>query len=228
MGKDYLLYVQQRHNMQSINQALNELYVEEDDYKSLRESVENYDKFDQIDLAQKLQKHELLEFRRISAFLYRINKRWAISIPLSKQDKVWQDAMNSAALSNSFETVEELLRFFVDNIETKQCPESCFAAILFTCFDLIKPEVVLELSWKYNLFELSMPYLVQAMQRFNDNFVSLNKKVNELEEKLVSTMSEHKQPNNNDQWNNHIQPAMPMIGYMNNNNNKVYGDLGLM
>merc|ERR1712217_1013327 len=105
----------------------------------LRESIADYDAFDQIALAQQLQKHQLLEFRRIAAHLYRTNKRYTTSIALSKQDNLWQDAMETAALSQDSNLAEELLRFFVENIEKNACPKSCFAACLFTCFELTGP-----------------------------------------------------------------------------------------
>ena len=62
---------------------------------SLRSSIEDYDNFDQITLAQSVEKHELLEFRRIAAFLYKKNKRWAQSVKLSKDDKMYKDAIDT-------------------------------------------------------------------------------------------------------------------------------------
>ena len=41
-----------------------------------------------ISLAQSLEKHELLEFRRIAAFLYRGNDRWKQSVDLCKKDRL--------------------------------------------------------------------------------------------------------------------------------------------
>merc|ERR1712154_633894 len=93
---------------------------------------------------------------------YRTNKRYSTSIALSKQDNLWQDAMETAALSQDSNLAEELLRFFVENIEQNSCPKSCFAACLFTCFELTRPDVVLELSWRYGLIEYCMPYMVQT------------------------------------------------------------------
>ena len=52
---------------------------------------------------------------------------------------VAQDAMETAAQSEDKDIAEELLRFFVDSGE-----KECFAALLFTCYDLIKPDVALE------------------------------------------------------------------------------------
>jgi len=42
------------------------------------------------------------------------NSRWEESISLSKQDKLYKDAMITAAVSASTEVAEELLSYFVD------------------------------------------------------------------------------------------------------------------
>ena len=47
--------------------------------------------------------------------------------------------METAAQSGDAEVAEELLKFFVERQERE-----CFAAALFTCYDLIKPDVALE------------------------------------------------------------------------------------
>jgi hypothetical protein len=51
--------------------AYNELLIEEEDFKLLRDSIDHFDNFDNIALAQRLEKHELVEFRRIAAHLYK-------------------------------------------------------------------------------------------------------------------------------------------------------------
>lgn len=67
--KSYLVNVQ-INNVTAVNDALNELYVEEENFDTLRVSIDSYNQFDAIALAQKLEKHELLEFRRIAAYLF--------------------------------------------------------------------------------------------------------------------------------------------------------------
>lgn len=47
--------------------------------------------------------------------------------------------METAAQSAEPEIAEELLHYFVDNGERE-----CFAASLYTCYDLIKPDVAVE------------------------------------------------------------------------------------
>ena len=54
----------QKENLSSVNTVLNDLYLNEEDYSSLRSSIEDYPNFDQIVLAQEIESHELLEFRR--------------------------------------------------------------------------------------------------------------------------------------------------------------------
>ncbi len=80
LGAPYIKSVQ-KENLTAVNEALNELYIAEEDYETLRESIDNYNNFDQIQLAQKVEKHELLEFRRIAAYLYKINKRYFFTSP---------------------------------------------------------------------------------------------------------------------------------------------------
>jgi len=106
--KPYLLSVQQANN-KAVNTAFNELLIEEEDFKGLRDNVDHCDNFDNIALAQRLEKHELLEFRRIASHLYKRNKRWKQSLSLSKKDKLYKDCMETAAESRDPEVAEELL-----------------------------------------------------------------------------------------------------------------------
>jgi clathrin heavy chain len=108
--KPFLLNVQQQ-NKRTVNDAINDLLIEEEDYKTLRDSVENYDNYDATDLVARLEKHDLVFFRQIAANIYRKTKRWEKSIALSKQDKLYKDAIETAAISSKSDVVEELLRY---------------------------------------------------------------------------------------------------------------------
>lgn len=108
--KPFLLSVQNQ-NKKAVNNAINDLLIEEEDYKTLRDSVENYDNYDPVDLAQRLEKHELVFFRQIAASIYRKTRRWQKSIALSKEDKLYKDAIETAAISGKSDVVEELLRY---------------------------------------------------------------------------------------------------------------------
>ncbi|KAL5102347.1 hypothetical protein RYX36_006674 [Vicia faba] len=60
--KPYMVAVSS--NVFSVNEALNEIYVEEEDYDRLRESIDLHDNFNHIGLAQKIEKHEQIETLR--------------------------------------------------------------------------------------------------------------------------------------------------------------------
>lgn len=103
--KNYLINVQDA-NIHAVNEALNALYIEEEDYEALRHSIETYQNFDALELARKLEKHELIEFRRIAAVLYKQNGKFAKSIDLCKENKLFQDAAKCAADSDDVEVAE--------------------------------------------------------------------------------------------------------------------------
>jgi len=159
--KKYLLHVQ-RENLTAVNEAVNELAVQEEDFKGLRQSIDNHSNFDQIALAQHLETHDLLEFRRVSAYLNKLNKRFKPSIELSKKDHLWKDAMETTAESKDQDLAESLLRFFVD-----EGLSECFAAHLYTCYDLIRPDVVIELAWRQQLMSFAMPYMIQCLREYD-------------------------------------------------------------
>lgn len=176
--------------------------------QALRTSIDAYDNFDNISLAQSLEKHELIEFRRIAAYLFKGNNRWKQSVELCKKDKLYkvrgykinkwvaeekyvpksnvninftfergnkrlgvsvcwpgffslQDAMQYASESKDTELAEELLAWFL-----KEDKKECFAACLFTCYDLLRPDVVLETAWRHNIMDFSMPYFIQVMREY--------------------------------------------------------------
>lgn len=168
---EYLRDVQ-KENLSAVNEALNEIFVEDEDHANLRESLDAFDNFDQIALAQKLEKHELLEFRRIAAYLYKKNKRYAQSVKLSKADKMYKDAIDSAAASGDRDLAEEILRYFV-SVQDKEC----FCATLYTCYELIQPDVAMELAWRHGYHDFLMPYMIQ----FTKN---MHVKVRDLEERV--------------------------------------------
>jgi len=181
--RDYLEDVQEGNNKQ-VNNALNQLFVDEELVDKLRESINHHDNFDQIGLAQELEKHTLLEFRRIAATIYKNNQRWAQSVALSKQDKLYRDAMETTATSQDPALAEELVRFFVE-MDSKEC----FAACLYHCYTLIKPDVVLELAWRFNLMNLAMPFMIQTMRTLSNKIEDLQQTKLIVEEKVLKQPS---------------------------------------
>ncbi|XP_026679206.1 clathrin heavy chain [Diaphorina citri] len=158
--KPYLRSVQCLNN-KAINEALNQLLIDEEDYQGLRTSIDAFDNFDTIALAQKLEKHELTEFRRIAAYLYKGNNRWKQSVELCKKDRLFKDAMEYAAESKNTELAEELLQWFLERRNF-----DCFTACLYQCYDLLRPDVIMELAWRNNIMEFAMPYLINVTREY--------------------------------------------------------------
>ncbi|XP_039752546.1 clathrin heavy chain isoform X2 [Pararge aegeria] len=167
--KAYLRSVQSLNN-KAVNEALNSLLIDEEDYQGLRTSIDAFDNFDTIALAQQLEKHELTEFRRIAAYLYKGNNRWKQSVELCKKDALYADAMEYASESRQPEVAEELLDWFLERNNFE-----CFSACLYQCYDLLKPDVVIELAWRHNIMDFAMPFLIQTVRE-------LTTKVEKLEE----------------------------------------------
>ncbi|KAL0481606.1 clathrin heavy chain [Acrasis kona] len=167
--KKYLQNVQE-NDLTQVNQVLNQLFIDEEDYEALRSSIDQYVHFDQAALAKQLENHELLEFRRIAAYLYKLNKQWETSIELSKKDALYQDAMTTAAQSKKQSVAEDLLQFFVEG-DLKDC----FAACLYNCYNLIRPDVAMELSWRHKIQDMSMPYLIQVVREYTSKVDALHK-----------------------------------------------------
>lgn len=43
-----------------------------------------------------------------------------------------------------------------------QGKKECFASCLFVCYDVIRPDVALELAWMNNMIDFAFPYLLQV------------------------------------------------------------------
>ncbi|WIA40738.1 hypothetical protein OEZ86_004423 [Tetradesmus obliquus] len=185
--KDYLMNVQ-KTNILEVNEAVNELLIDEEDFEGLRSSITTHDNFDQVGLASRLERHELLEFRRLAAFVYKKNLRWKKAVELAKADKLYKDAMETVAVSGSPELAEELLRWFVGANE----PE-CFAACLYSCYELLRPDVVLEVAWMHKLMDYAMPYMIMAVKEYSGKVELLMSERKEAKEAVQAQADTMKQ-----------------------------------
>jgi clathrin heavy chain len=77
--------------------------------------------------------------------------------------------------SKSPQLAEALLRYFVTSGD-----KECFAACLYTCYELIEPDVVIELAWRNGLMEFAFPFLIQSIREVKSDLTGLQKKTDEL------------------------------------------------
>ncbi|WFD03268.1 Clathrin heavy chain [Malassezia obtusa] len=182
--RSYLISVQHL-NLEPVNDAYNDLLIEEEDYETLRASIDGFDNFDALALASRLERHELLEFRRLAAHLYRKNRRFDESIALSKSDALFRDAIETAAHSDEPQVAEELLSYFVDTGN-----KECYAAMLFACYDLLAPDVVMEVAWRHALHDFTKPFEIQQAHDQRAKLRALEKQVQELTAKDTAKTEE--------------------------------------
>ncbi|CAN1748692.1 Clathrin heavy chain 1 [Linum perenne] len=190
--KPYMVAVQS-NNVAAVNEALNQIYVEEEDYDRLRESIDLHDNFDQIGLAQKIEKHELLEMRRVAAYIYKKAGRWKQSIALSKKDNLYKDAMETASQSGDRELAEELLVYFIEKVKSSGSgKKECFASCLFVCYDLVRADIALELAWMNNMLDFAFPFLLQFIREYTGKVDELVKDKLEAQKEVKAKEKEEK------------------------------------
>jgi len=131
-----------------------------------------------MQLAQELENHELLECRRIAALLYRKGKKFKKSIEISKKDELYKDCMETVAESKDSVLAEDLLRHIM-NMQDKEL----FAAMLYTCYELVKPDVALEMAWRCNLQEYVMPYFIQFVKDLSVRVDTVQKSTDDIKKK---------------------------------------------
>merc|ERR1711937_896677 len=168
----------QSNNVAAVNEALNEIYLERQDYQALTDSIKNHDSFETIQLASELENHELLECRRISALLYRRNKKYKKSIEVSQKDRDYKNAMETVAESKDPAMAEDLMRFIME-MEDKEL----FAAMLYTCYELIQPDVALEVAWRSDLLEFVMPYFIQFVKDLSSKVETVQRSTDDIKKK---------------------------------------------
>lgn len=176
LQKGYLLKAQEG-NVPDVNEALNDVLVAEEAISELEASIEGFDNFDQFSLARKLEGHPLVDMRRISAKLYRRNGKYEHALAVSKNDKLYKDAIETVAASNDAELTEELANFFLSEKLFE-----CFTAVLYTCFEYFRPDVALELSWRHGVLDHAMPFMIQTMKEIGQRLMGLEEESQEKRE----------------------------------------------
>lgn len=69
--------------------------------------------------------------------------------------------MQYACDSRNTEIAENLIGWFLEIGRS-----DCFASCLYCCYDLLRPDVILEQAWRHNITDFAMPYLVQVLREY--------------------------------------------------------------
>merc|ERR1711957_423703 len=79
--------------------------------------------------------------------------------------------METARDSGNAETCENLLKYFIE-----QKDKECVTATLYTCYTLLKPDVVMELAWRNGMMDAAMPFMIQSIRPITTKLDGLDKK----------------------------------------------------
>ncbi len=55
--------------------------------------------------------------------------------------------------------------------------------MLYTCYELVKPDVALEVAWRSNLYEYVMPYFIQFVKDLSTRVDTVQKKTDDIKKK---------------------------------------------
>jgi|JI61114C2RNA_FD_contig_41_2794840_length_3546_multi_7_in_0_out_0_6 clathrin heavy chain len=91
---------------------------------------------------------------------------------------MYKDAIDTARESDNTKIVEDLLKFFVERKE-----KEFFAASLYTCYEYIRPDLVLEYAWRFGMYEFAMPYMIQLVSELKTRVETVHKKTEDREKK---------------------------------------------
>merc|ERR1711881_488260 len=90
----------------------------------------------------------------------------------------YKDAMETVAESRDPSLAEDLMRHIM-NMQDKEL----FAAMLYTCYDLIKPDVALEVAWRCDLQEFVMPYFIQFVKDLSTRVENVQNQTEDIKKK---------------------------------------------
>lgn len=91
---------------------------------------------------------------------------------------MYKDAIETARESDNVKIVEDLLKFFVERKE-----KEFFAATLYTCYEYVRPDLVLEYAWRFGMYEFAMPYMIQLVSELKTRVEHVHKKTEDREKK---------------------------------------------
>jgi len=86
--------------------------------------------------------------------------------------------METVAESKDPVMAEDLMRFIME-MEDKEL----FAAMLYTCYELIQPDVALEVAWRSDLLEFVMPYFIQFVKDLSSKIDTVQRSTDDIKKK---------------------------------------------
>lgn len=128
--------------------------------------------------------------------MYRRNKKWSKALDILKEQRLWKEAIETAAISQDTKVVHDLLSYFVDTGNRE-----AFVALLYTAYNLIKYDFVLEVSWLNSLEDFIKPYEISvkkeqnaAVEKLSEEFAKKNNTSDDREGQPLMLMNSSMHP----------------------------------
>ncbi|EEA05514.1 clathrin heavy chain 1, putative [Cryptosporidium muris RN66] len=159
-------------NILAVNEALIDLYLNTKNVDKLQKLIMECDNYNQSNLSRKLESHPLNDFRRLAVKIFHKNADYQQALEICQKEMLIEDAIVVVYKSADTSLIENLLEFLLShkNIEN-------FIACLYTCYEYLKPDVILELAWKYKCLDAAMPFFIQCVRDLTNKVENLEKRL---------------------------------------------------
>lgn len=158
----------QTANVVEVNEALNAIYEVSGSLDKLTMSVREFNNFNQLELAARLEGHVLLQMRRIASEVFARNGRHEQAITIAERDEMYEDMMYAIAQSNDTELAETYAWKFAESGYGE-----CMSALLYSCYDFFAPDVAAELAWQSGMRAFAMPFFIQTLSEAGHRLTGL-------------------------------------------------------
>jgi clathrin heavy chain len=143
----------------TVNNALHELLLAEQDLPGLKTALAVSDKYDVSALAQRLAANPRRDFRNLAIQLYRTHKQPQPALQLLLGEGRYQEAIDLAAEARDRHLSELLL----NELAVRRLPV-LFLGACYGLADSLVSDVVVELAWRNGWMDIVMPVVCQMMR----------------------------------------------------------------
>ncbi|KAF7458261.1 putative clathrin heavy chain [Cryptosporidium felis] len=169
-------------NIQVVNEALINLYIEKMEVEKLLRLILTCDNYDQAGLSSRLEKHPVNDLRKLAVKILDKNSNYRQALSICQKEMLVDEAILVVYKSGNVGLIEELLEFLLSNNKKES-----FVACLYTCYEFLRPDAVMELAWKHNCLDATMPFFIQSLRDMTNRIDSLEKKLEGLQITDIAT-----------------------------------------
>ena len=102
-------------------------------------------------------------------------KKYTQAMNICEQDNKFDECLFFAKTSKNKQVCSDLLLKF-----GKKKNKKYFLALLTLCSELVAPDIVLEVAWKNDWTDLTMPFMITHLRKTTERLEVLEKEMNEI------------------------------------------------